>query len=240
MRDGAGSREGEGMTSRPARFLSALSLLLFAATVVMWVRSYRHTDRITWLTRAGRQTIRSSHGSVGLLAPVLPAPSASRTSAETQAGWRLKDDLQWNIRCVMHTRYYFPRSDQAVGVYCGWVMKVGAVKDPVPQHSLDGAMVPLLAALEDPETFVRAHVALTQTYGTGNRVTFETEPWIPGIPPYKDCIAQYDGLRVTLHPRERSWDSYLATADVDPAQLAAIREQWHQRLDGRRGAVRYA
>ncbi|MDB5357642.1 MAG: Oxidoreductase [Phycisphaerales bacterium] len=219
---------------------AAMSLLLCAATIVMWVRSYHHQDRITWLTRAGRQTIRSYDGGLGLFAPGLPAPSATRAAAETRVSWLLKDDLEWNIRCIMNRGYYFPRPDLAVGVYCDWVLKLGIVKGPLPQHSLDEALVPLLSALENPETFVRAHVALTQTYGTGNRVSFETEPWIRRLPPYKDCLANFDGLRLTLHPQERSWDSYIASADIDPAQLPAIREQWHQRLDGRRASIRYA
>jgi hypothetical protein len=46
--------------------LSTLSFLLFLATAVFWLRSYRSQERITWITQNGYYSLWTAHGSLEL------------------------------------------------------------------------------------------------------------------------------------------------------------------------------
>jgi hypothetical protein len=52
------------MRRRLFTLCAALSLLLFAAVCVAWVRSYRMTEQLAWRRTDGYRAIRSAHGSV--------------------------------------------------------------------------------------------------------------------------------------------------------------------------------
>jgi hypothetical protein len=56
------SREGSYMKRRLFTLLSALSLLLFVAVVVLWVRSYRLTDSLAWPGDDGWRSVGSASG----------------------------------------------------------------------------------------------------------------------------------------------------------------------------------
>jgi hypothetical protein len=216
--------------------LSALSLLC-VATCVLWARSYGHYDHITWLAHEGRYTIRSDQGAIGLFIQPRRVGSANYT----RVAQILKHDPTWFIQGKAAPGLFFPGPDQMVSVECRWLHAgFDFFHNRVGPGSLDDAFAPLLDGLENKETFVRAHVALTETYGTESQVTFEM-PWIRKN---ENCIAKVDGLRVTLHSHRRSVEKgerafHLASASVDPTQLAFIRDQWHRRLDEPRISLSY-
>jgi hypothetical protein len=52
--------------------ISALSLMLFIAVVVLWTRSENRGDRVSWVSRGDRHTVRSEAGRLSFCAPPLP------------------------------------------------------------------------------------------------------------------------------------------------------------------------
>jgi hypothetical protein len=217
--------------------LTLLSLLLCVATCVLWVRSYRNYDHITWMAREGRHTLRSDQGAFGLFVQ----PRRAANANYTRVAQILKHDPTWFIQGKAAPGLFFPGPDRMVSLECTWLHAgFDFFHDRVGRGSLDDAFAPLLDGLENKETFVRAHVALTETYGTESDVTFEM-PWIRKN---ENCIAKVDGLRVTLHSHRRSVERgerafHLASATADPTQLAFIRDQWHRRLDESRISISY-
>ena len=97
----------------------------------------------------------------------------------------------------------------------------------------------LLRALEDPERFAAAHYGLQMIgYAKSYRMTVAAAPRDNG-----SIRVRFDGLLVDLRgphdPRVDSSDTHFAdyTPTIDPAQLPAIRDQWHRRLDRTVGSV---
>jgi len=77
----------------PRKLFTVASLLLCAATAVLWIRSYRVHDRIGVSTSWARYTLHSDHGRLVLMRP--PDPGS-----ETGLAWRMaqrisNDDVMW-------------------------------------------------------------------------------------------------------------------------------------------------
>jgi hypothetical protein len=232
------------MTRRLLNLLTVLSLLLCVAVVALWVRSGRREDRVGRLVRGARYTAVSSGGTLVVYAPPRAADSpAARQSAADVAAIR-NDQVYWiadmsgpscsvdEARAIIDT--------PADAVQSAWEESGSA--DLVP---------PLLAALEDADRFVAAHVLLSL-----DRPPYQLpEPRVvPGayLPEYvhprtgrRDTQARQvevddDGMKVRLNRwadwgRTRTYSLDLPEdvllGDVDPAQLPRVRDHWHHRLD---------
>jgi hypothetical protein len=126
---------------------------------------------------------------------------------------------------------------------------------------------PLLRALERPEQFVAAHIALTKIPRPGGSVGHGAYWRAAGWPlrrwwwqqPDGSVVEDVDGLAVRLPPpepkavgelfRTDGADKHRATEDrstiaavvpvIDPAQRSALRDEWHRRLDVPVASVRH-
>jgi hypothetical protein len=219
---------------------SVFSLLLCLALAMLCVQSYRREAHFTGLTGAGRWTLRSVDGRLALFLPPPLTPGTPETQARAWVASVLAEEEEWHINCEIGRGFFHPEPDRPVGISC-W----GAY-EPFVAHTNDGSAAPLLAALESPQTFLRAHTVLARIYGTDERVAFEGNPALRNDGVARRLPATIDGLRVVLRdPHDRiiphgMFAYYTVSVDVDAAQLPPIREQWHRRLDVRAGTVRYS
>jgi hypothetical protein len=114
----------------------------------------------------------------------------------------------------------------------------------------DADLIPgLLAALEDPDRFAAAHVLLGDR--TAGRVPGRPLEWVR----HADGLARvvYDGLAVDLRPPPEDPERFRPVgghgyadeyrpafaAGVDGSRQAAIRDEWHRRLDADVVSVRH-
>ncbi|HEY2587891.1 MAG TPA: hypothetical protein VGI81_19260 [Tepidisphaeraceae bacterium] len=228
------------MIRRPFVMALVLSLLLSMVVAMMWMQSCRREMHVTGLTRAGRWTVRSSNGRLAVFVPPRPAPGAPGAKAPSWAASVLAEKPEWHINCQIGGGFFYPGPDRPVGI--SW----WGGYEPFGAHATDGSAVPLLAALESPRTFVRAHIVLARIYGTNERISFEGQPALRDDGVARRLPATIDGLRVVLRdPHDRiiphgSFAYYTVSVEVDAAQLSLIRDQWHRRLDVPVGAVRYS
>jgi hypothetical protein len=219
---------------------AALSLLLCATMLVLWTRSNYREAHWSWMSGDERHTLRSFRGRLTLF---LPPPAVERTVSAPDGDQQLRQilgfDPEWTIRCVDEGGSFFREGiSRAEGgyVYPGrYPRDFRAASPPLSQLAR-----PLLRALENRERAVKAHVALCILYGGDGDLTVQREPVRVG----GAYTATLDGLPVTLHPsgkfRPHSlWIMYPSSAQVDPVNLPAIRDQWHRRLDVSRWSVDY-
>ena len=244
------------MRGRLGAIVSILCLLLCAATGVLWARSYTRPpggeDQAAVYPSPGtRTTLRIDRGRLVVLAP--PEPPAGRTptrnghgeTAESLAALLSEDQLQWTIDDGLQ---WFTRDGQQVSE--PFTELVGpALRRPTRQLVLnrhnslrpgeavypEAEVLPaLLRTLEDPTRFAAAHVALAWVTRRRNRSE--------AARPDGSYVQIIDGLRIELRPdpdapiREESTPGGLlrhqqCIVRIDPAQLPAIRDQWHRRLD---------
>lgn len=239
------------------RLICAISLLLFAATIALWVRSVGAGDAGSGRFRDGRYAATSACGRIRLVGPPPPAADAQRQrEAEQLVASLHNDQLDW------------------IGWYSEPIDPFDArgftsIEPPVPadgtpaqvalkQFSLPELARPLLLALENPAQLSAAHVLLVRlSPGYKPRVlqsrsmegrSFGECPLDFGDREHADtpCIqVEMDGLHVMLcrwRIRSKSdLNSYGVTSlgawrsnldgDPDLTELAKIRDQWHQRLD---------
>jgi hypothetical protein len=218
---------------------SALSLLLWLALAMLWVQSCRREAHLTVLTRAGRWTLRSVDGRLALFLPPRLSPGAPETQARAWVASVLAEEPEWHIRCEIGRGFFHPEPDHPVGI--SWWGLPSAMA-----HANDDSPAALLAALESPQTFLRAHTVLARIYGTDGRIAFEGNPALRDDGVARRLPATIDGVRVVLcDPHNRiiphgMFAYYTVSVDVDAAQLPRIRDQWHRRLDVLARAVRYS
>ena len=145
----------------------------------------------------------------------------------------LKGDVEWTIRCAPEGEGILREGNsRADGVYLQTKddsMHQPGLLDSTPP--LSQVSRPLMRALDDPKTALKAHVALAARYGTANITIPHDLIQIGGT--YR---ANIDGIDVLLHTTTRFrpksyWIMYSASAEMDPAKLPAVREQWHHRLN---------
>ena len=259
---------------------SALSLLLCAAVCLLWVRSYRPMPEgegdlgsAFVARRGGRYTLESEPGVLALRGPPpAPAGAALRAKPGGETPGRLaaglhNDQVVWEVEYPANTfpnlrlgPHWTPRGRPGTAVDALAPVNPGETADPMvagprkfrtpPPFPMSEAAAPLLAALEDPDRFVAAHVVLAlldhdryrrmgRTPGIWQADTVQFEPRPDG-----SFLHTHLGLRAELRPlggpaRPYSYspsygDDYVVracTARIDPAQLATIRDRWHRRLD---------
>jgi hypothetical protein len=219
-----------------------LSLLVCLGTAWLWLRSYRAPGP-AWhpsvRLRGDRYTLRTEPGEFVVFGPPPGASSAEAARLMAARVARIRNDqLRWEAWGDLR----YNRREPPKGAATPWG-RPGSAAEFVPSNEAvylpPDAVHPLLAALEDPDRFVAAHVLLTTRDYRPWRVasdhwyrTFRwTGPWRPGR-------GDYAGLAVELTPTNRfapddGSDQYTVECDarVDPAQLPAIRDHWHEVLD---------
>jgi hypothetical protein len=206
--------------------LSALSLVVFAATCVLWVRSYSRPARLSVGTARGRLTLHSDHGRLGLARPPDPGPDDARATAFV-AGLT-NDDIEWLARAAAVAPRFRTASMFDFRMF-DW------------RGGMASCARPLLAALDDPKAATAAHVVLGYLWR--------------GRTPYRkersgDAVTVFwDGLPLRLSALHTGWllgpgaagpsDPPDTDDTVRPDRTAyeAVRDQWHDRLDVRVGSV---
>jgi hypothetical protein len=222
---------------RLVNLLAVLSLLLSAATLALWVRSYKTEFFVSSKCGLDRYALRFERGRAALYSP--PAAAQTTTTARSAAALASQirnDQLTWFVH---HNKLGFfggdggrtiivaasgDRATQAIGPNHGFGATVYSAADVAR---------PLLRALESRDAFAAAHIVLVDHFKTRDNVTISDEPG-------GRCFANMDGLKVWLR-RSRPYVAnnrsdtvmYYATAQLVPEQLPFIREQWHRRLDVR-------
>jgi hypothetical protein len=214
------------MLRRLFTFASALSLLLCAATGVLWVRSYHHGDHMGRIVHSARYTLRSEHGALVLYAPP-PELKAKAQNSDALAGAILSEKIQW----LFHRDYRgFFSSKPGPIKWAGFRTEDqnGWDRSDPRQAPLAFVAAPLVRALEIPDTFVAAHLALATRAQTDRAASLVVQA-------DGSCLATVDGLRVRLRPYQSynasAFIVYYANAEIEPGQLSSIRDQWHRRFD---------
>jgi hypothetical protein len=249
-----GPQSAHSRQTLAGRALNALvlaSLLVCVAAGWLWVRSYRHEDRVSRCVRGTRYTVASSGGTLALYAPPALAlnPQASRQVGATVAGIR-NDQVYWVV-----SFYEGPGDSSAYFVHAACPLWETPAYESWRRRRT-APVAPLLAALEDPDRFAAAHALLwiDWTRDPAARFEFRTMPGRTLGRNTDEWYAQrghaheqspwievdYDGLTVTLngwadHERTgaigKDTDSHGLVGDPDATQLSRVREQWHRRLD---------
>jgi hypothetical protein len=229
--------------------LCLLSLLASLGVAWLWWRSDRG-DHPTFSLRAPvvRYTIRTMPGRLTLWGPP-PAASAAGAAKMRQAVAQLRNrDIQMTASAGILVREF------ELGNFSEARPEPGSPAYVLWNPDAD-AIAPLLEAMEDPARFEAAHVLLTHrlvpTTGPARWSNFadageqgEIGFLEPG--PSGTSWITYNGMRVELWPvradveqllakdratRDMVWGFVSMHARVDPAQRAALRDQWHDKLD---------
>jgi hypothetical protein len=227
------------MARRFVSFASAVSLVLLVATGAVWVRQ----PEGRWRVRGTRFRLEAGSRGVGVYRPPGVPAGQPPWAALRQAVSRLRNDqIQWQVS------FRSPDTDefQVFGPTL-WEGTPAAGLMPVPVYqSPPSQAVPLLLdALDDPDRFAAAHVLLTYER-LGGRVWAISFQWDDY--PLRGS-GTFEGLKAVLTLPKASAPSADASvnlvgrieyqAHIDPAQLPAIRELWHRRLDQRAWEASY-
>jgi hypothetical protein len=256
------------MTERGLNLLTALLLLLGVAAAVLWVRSYRSAvgadDHVSAYvaSRGGRYTVRCERGRLTLYAP--PAAPALATlkrpkrrdgaTAEVLVPKLRNEQVQWEAMVWTDGRaapFLSPRlaGEPAKTLLLGHGGHRWQNKALLPWFPKAEITPPLLRALEHPDQFAAAHVALLRVHPQPEGRSLERRP--DGT-----FVDDANGLRAVLTTvgkpsplRSMSDDPsdgffwpagvhqlndvvlYPCSARVDPAELRRARNEWHRRLD---------
>lgn len=241
-----------------------LSLLACVGTGWLWWRSHRagrggedavtryfagRQARYTLVSRAGRLTVYAPPAAPAIVPPRYQAPN--EPSPQEAAAAVRNDQVEWEI---VRSRGDPRGGDQRGGsprpfasprvAGEGLFILAATIERPwynPPSTKLAPAHYApwLLLALEDPERFVAAHLLLMDLYSTrADRLEDR---------PDGSVLHTADGLRAELRADESFPPMGMSNAPddviqrhvarVDPAQLAALRAQWHRRLDAPLGSV---
>jgi len=194
------------------------SLALFTATLLAWTLSYVSPSRRGVAVLGQPYLVSSLRGRIRLAAPPRARP------AELAASWRRvaalhNDDLAWRVAWVEGARAPVYELVPHLTHAARWI------RSTRPTSADEGA---LLRALEDPDKFAAAHVALT--YGRHIVEGLRWEDQAGGEPVYN-----WDGLRVRAHATDRGGRQWQPDSDQQPA----IRDMWYERLSRPIGSIPY-
>jgi hypothetical protein len=239
------------------RFVCAVSLLLFAATIILWARSAGTGESASGVFRDGRYLATSAKGVIRLVGP--PPAFADlqiRREAEQLVASLQNDQLDWIGWYSNPIDAFDPRGFSSVELPVP--AKGSPAESALKKYTLAELARPLLLALENPTQITVAHVLLARLspayrsrYLSVRSIEKRTFPECPldfGSREHDEtpCVeVETDGLHVTLcrwQIRSESdlnyyglttlgaWRCNLA-GDPSVSDLAKIRDQWHQRLD---------
>lgn len=229
------------LTLRPRSGSTLLSLGLLGSIVVwvaaagLFLASYDRPRIVTsWIFDGERHSLWAKDGSLRLMSPRAAPPG--RTEQHQQPRMLFRTGTNWYLHC---------KPDGFFAPTAGRTLFIAFANEDTQSFKYGNAavgpgggdVVPLLRGLEDPDSFLHAHVALATRCGTENNIVVRDDP--DGT-----CVENIDGLTVRLrrgqrYTMNRRPDTVMlfATAQADESQLPAIRRQWHDRLDRPAGSV---
>jgi hypothetical protein len=249
------------MLHRLAILLSGASLLLCAFAAALWVRSSGRTDHASALLDGQRYTLRSDRGLLTLTGP----PRATgfeedkHIAISLMAGVR-NDQIDWKVLPI-HAKGAMPHGhvlsfhgSAQLPLQSLLFARTGFGGPPIVQPP-DVARS-LLAALDDTDRALAAHVTLGVLYGnwerdTIGRVTFgvlyqtrqrDLYPNVEWLDLHHVGRFTLDGVRVTLVTRDSSnvsaSDSVASSNGIlycdvhaNQSDLIVARDLWHAKLD---------
>jgi hypothetical protein len=235
------------------------SAVLCAAVCVLWVRSYKSPDRFSGLRGGDRYTLVSAGGRVVLYGPPPGAADAAARRAAEEAVARLRND-RWcwygwfpsfrptgNALTIygVEPGPLFDRFEAADLAADRLRPLLAALEDP--------------QRFAAAHIFLRRRqigLRMPVVYDKVSFTPWQAEPWVEGANSWRDQPTaeefvskhardvwgafEYDGLKGTLRPYDPEprvdtttlgAESCTLRGEYDPAQLPAIRDQWHRRLD---------
>jgi hypothetical protein len=190
-----------------------LSLALAGTLVVLWMSSYHFHHRIGHVRREIRYTLHLNRGHLRLTAP--PHTLRSTNTRPMQIARLVRNDqVGWMVSFASNRPYHF---------YPAW--RPGTPADEMRRYPPSVRSVPLLCALESRESFIAAHIDL-----------MGCRPQKVDSSQYQNGLlrASWSGLQVELEARQSTLNP---PSRIDPAQLPAIRDLWHDRLDVQMAAM---
>jgi hypothetical protein len=237
-----GNKNSRGDSRRSVRgIIAVLSVAACAAVIIAWILSYtlRSPEPLSVRVSDARYSIRSDRGWLKLLGP--PSQPDGSPPDALNAVRSLTSDIKWRVVAV-------EADGNGTFVDYPYVFS-GANNAPSNKiHTLSTAEVtrPLLAALENRNQFVAAHLWLTQKH-----LTMISH----GAKRHADqLIIDYNGLQAAVRPSFLSLDRNILqekinsrqrnhqdgveefcqepnALSIDLGQLPKIRRQWHDKLD---------
>jgi hypothetical protein len=218
---------GEGVRRFGFNVAAAVSPLLCVWLAAAWLRSYYSHGRVGWSAPNGRYTLHSDQGHITLTGPPVPISASAEAEAQAIVSRINNHYLAWNVE--RRSRY---SADASYHLNQLLQEKLFKVRGGKLRRSL-------LRALDDPDRVVAAHLALMQT----ERIPFWGSHELQDDGSFR---YEVDGLRLTLLPGPWDYAPYLGESQpyrrtcndpqfwrIDSAQLPAIRNRWHDRLDRR-------
>jgi transposase len=234
--------------------LTALSLVLCVATVVLWVRrgrvvGERHDIASAFVrSRHARYTIRGESDCFSLCAPPAPTACVRRDDLISVEPSYDRRPSEWLVAFLRSKEFdfrfvrYDEHPDVELELQVEDISERTRIFNTLHMTDFPGLVPGLLEGLEDPARAVRVHLYLME------RTRGEGLPELAHRPPGPFTL-EVDGLKIEFAKlREDGWGItpggliYFFTGDpwrADPAQFPAIRARWHARLDQSIYAVSY-
>jgi hypothetical protein len=225
-----------------------LSLLACGGVGWLWWRSH-HGDRPRLGLRlpVTRYTVRTEPGRLTLWGPPPPATAAEAAKAKRAASLLRNRDIRMRVYASVNVRRLYLQQ------FAGADAETDTPAESLWNADRD-AFGPLLEAMEDPARSTAAHVLLCHRLvpARGGKLVVADEGSDDDIHylepgPSGTVSINYKGMRVTLWPVrseiDRVFEEHRAEPQVvrpllirmhvraDPAQLPALREHWHDKLD---------
>lgn len=218
---------------------AALSLALAGLVGWAWwhgARAGAGADRVAVPWRGDRYAVVSHNGRLTLNRPPAAAAESDRRRTLDDLGERLRNDqLRWEATVSLEG-----------GVYLTNVRP--RLRPGTPAAGLDALTRspdverPLLRALSDPDGFAAAHVLLMERVVQSTRQRWvvpdsDSDPGI-GLPDGEPFVKRFGGLSVRLRIRDpgspvvsRDRRQFDCDAAFDAAEMSAVRDRWHRRLE---------
>jgi hypothetical protein len=232
----------------------SLALSMPVVVIALWIWSHvdERPNRLVAGTGHGRWlTFRSEAGRLSVA--VGPPPASSKHAGDELrdlASAIRNDDYLWRASWGLHPRtrdWKLVTVSPTVVTYDGPLQGFSRyfARSPSGRSLLKGeARAPLVAALDDPQRFVAAHLMLTSyVRDAGHGVSHEVRGDV--------ILCNFEGLQVELVGKERPTGppsiegrdvDYAPPTSVriDPAQRWSLRDHWRALLEVERFSVRYA
>ena len=223
----------------------ALSLVLAGLVGWAWWHGARAgPDRVAVPWRGDRYAVVSHKGRLTLTRPPLAAAEPGRRGVLEDLVARVRNDqFAWDATVSREGGVYLTnvRPRALPGTPAAKLERF--VRSPDIER-------PLLRALSDPDRYAAAHVVLMQRVarGTQRRVArimpqhwvvpdADSDPGI-GLPDGEPFEKRFGGMSVRLRIRDpkvqpvsRDFRMFECDAAFDPAELPAVRDRWHRRLE---------
>jgi hypothetical protein len=201
------------MRRRLFGIVAALSLLLLAAVVWMWVRSF-HEDRalLSWVRAGDRYTLRSHWGQLVVASP--PAGAAPEADLKSVAARMSNEDFTWTS---LDGGYVQGEVLEGTATWEAHARSKGDLEDPAKRA---GAVRVWLRGLEEARTFAASHLMLLLAAEDRWRARWVDE----AKQPWREASVAGDRLILFM-------TTDATGAGPDASRLREVRGRWHSLLD---------